>query len=321
MRTTSVVPRVCTRTSRPRPRAAVALPAAFVLAFGLAACGSEEQTDDQSAAAETTQATGTGRGEQAANPSAGESSAAPAPNTDGAPASGDPAAPTPGDPATPDAPAPAATGVDPNGNNPAAAGSAADAPALGNTELLLTAADFPGMQYQTISPQDTQQMVEQFKTFAASVQFTPPECADASSITAAVPEGAAMASVIDSANNVAFTIGVIGTGINTREFVDQNNRCSTVTLSGSGISGTTNTTQVPGPAIDGSNVQAFDVHSTSRVEALNKEQTQAVTNYQITTRGVTFRVAATQLQDQITPEVRAQLDDIARRQADKIRNS
>lgn len=296
MRTTTVSPHM----SRGRLRVAVALPAAVVLAFGIAACGSQDDTDEQNTGAGTSNAVG----------------------RDGAAAAGEDTAPDGEEPA-PEGQDDAVNNsdVELDGNNPDQAGSADDAPGLSNAELLLNEGDFPGMQYQVISAEETEQAIRQFQQLAATVAFDPPECADATSVTASLPEGSAMANVIDEAGNVAFTIGVLGTGVNTREFADQNQRCATVTLSGAGISGTTNTSQVQGPRINGANVQAFDVRSTSRVEALNQEQTQAVTNYQVTTRGVTFRVAATQLQADISPDVRAQLDDIANRQAEKIRNA
>lgn len=294
-----------TRRRARRARALVALPMAAALTLGVAACSRDDDAEsrDQEAHAE---ASAGPDGEAAADASA----------PDGAPESGEPA---PGEPAGFGDTAGEAVAAE--GNDPAAAGSAADAPQLDNAALLLTAEDFPGMQFQPVDPAESAEAMRRVEAFAATMTFDPPECADATNVSSRLPENTAMANVVDPSGNVAYTVGVLGTGVDVREFADQNNRCKDVRMTGAGITGNTRTTQVAGPTIPGANVQAFDVVSTSRVDALNQEQSQSVANYQITTRGVTYRVAATQLTPEIAPDVRARLDEIATRQADKIKNS
>lgn len=292
-----------------RARALVALPAAAALAFGLFACGRDDggsNVSEETASSASGDEQGTGNGPGTA---VGHEDIAGEGDADGSATGSDSAGGT------------AAGEVPPEGNAPEHAGAPEDAPPLDNAALLLTAEDFPGMQFQAVSPESTAEAMQAYEALAASMTFDPPECADATNVASRLPDNTAMANISDDTGTVAFTIGVLGTGVDTREFADQNKRCKIVRMSGAGITGETRTTQIAGPAIDGTNVQAFDVVSTSRVDALNKEQSQAVANYQITTRGVTFRVAATQLTAEIGPEVRSQLDDIARRQAEKIRNS
>ena len=57
------------------------------------------------------------------------------------------------------------------------------------------------------------------------------------------------------------------------------------------------------------------------VDALGQEQSQTQTFYQVTTRGITFRVSALQMTPQPDDATIAALGDIAGRQADKIKNA
>ena len=306
MRSTMLASRSRTRCAR----ALVALPAAAALTLALAACGADE--DEQGA--------GDGSSAVAGGPGDGGASGAGA-KGEGAEARG----------ADNEDIANSSHQVDEGeigdekaqreGNDPDAAGSPEDAAGLDNASLILTEADFPGWTYQGVNPSDGVAAAQQLTEAMKNLDVDPPECSDVAVGSPEIPEGAAAAQVQDPETQSVYSIMVMGTGVDRGEFSDRFLRCPAFTLTGNGLTMEAKNSPAATPRIDRANVQGFNSTATSRVDALGQEQSQTQTFYQVTTRGITFRVSALQMTPQPDDATIGALGDIAGRQADKIKNA
>lgn len=307
MRSTMLTSRSGTR----RARALVALPAAAALTLALAACGADEDEqgagDGSSAVAE-----GSGDGNGAAGAGEGE---------EGAGARGDDNKDIANSSHQVDVGEVGDEKAQREGNNPDAAGSPEDAAGLDNAALILTEADFPGWTYQGVNPSDGVAAAQQLTEAMKNLDVDPPECTDVAVGSPEIPEGAAAAQIQDPETQSVYSIMVMGTGVDRGAFSDRFLRCPAFTLTGNGLTMEAKNSPAATPRIDRANVQGFNSTATSRVDALGQEQSQTQTFYQVTTRGITFRVSALQMTPQPDDATIAALGDIAGRQADKIKNA
>ena len=200
-------------------------------------------------------------------------------------------------------------------------GSPEDAAGLENASLILTEADFPGWTYQGVNPSDGVAAAQQLTEAMKNLDVDPPECSDVAVGSPEIPEGAAAAQVQDPETQSVYSIMVMGTGVDRGEFSDRFLRCPAFTLTGNGLTMEAKNSPAATPRIDRANVQGFNSTATSRVDALGQEQSQTQTFYQVTTRGITFRVSALQMTPQPDDATIGALGDIAGRQADKIKNA
>lgn len=309
MRTTSTVEHA---HRRGRLCALLALPAAALLSVTVAACSSAND-DAASDISDAASAAGAGASGTAGEGNTGSSAARP----DGSPVVDDPA--KRGGNAK-GAQGDVAASAERDGNNPAAAGVAGDAPKRGNAELLLGAEDFPGWTYQGVDPAEGIAAAQKISEAMKSLTVDPPECTDVAVGSPAIPDGSAAAQIQDPNSQSVYSVMIMGTGVDRGEFSDRFLHCPAFTLSGSGLTMKATNSPVDTPRIDKANVQGFRSSATSRVDALNQEQAQSQTFYQVTTRGVTFRVSALDMSEQPAPATIDALNDIAGRQAAKIVN-
>lgn len=300
------------RSRARRARALVALPAAAALTLALAACGADDDEQrggdaDSSAVADSAEGSG-GAGQAVDNND--DDSGGEAKNEDIANSSREIESGEIGD-----------EKAQREGNDPEAAGSPEDAAGLDNAELILTESDFPGWTYQGVNPSDGVAAAQQLTEAMKNLDVNPPECTDIAVGSPEIPEGAAAAQIQDPQTQSVYSIMVMGTDVNREEFSDRFLRCPTFTLTGNGLTMEAKNSPAATPRIDRANVQGFNSTATSRVDALDQEQSQTQTFYQVTTRGVTFRVSALQMTPAPDDATLAALNDIAARQADKIKNA
>lgn len=305
MRSTTLTSRSRTK----RARALVALPAAAALTLAIAACGAEDDEQGAAEAGSSNVAEGGSAGAGGAG-AGGEAGKKDAPNENIANAAGNVDAGEIGD-----------EKAQREGNDPEAAGSAEDAAGLNNADLILTEGDFPGWMYQGVNPSDGVAAANQLTEAMKSLEVDPPECKDVAVGAPEIPEGASAAQIQDPSTQSVYSIMVMGTGVNQGEFSDRFMRCPTFTLTGNGLTMKAKNAAAATPRIDRANVQGFNSTATSRVDALDQEQSQTQTFYQVTTRGITFRVSALQMTEAPDDATIGALNDIANRQADKIKNA
>lgn len=306
MRSTMLTSRSRTRCAR----ALVALPAAAALTLALAACGADE---DEQGAGDGSSAVAGGAGDDGASGAGAKGEGAEArgaANEDIANSSHQVDEGEIGD-----------EKAQREGNDPDAAGSPEDAAGLDNASLILTEADFPGWTYQGVNPSDGVAAAQQLTEAMKNLDVDPPECSDVAVGSPEIPEGAAAAQVQDPETQSVYSIMVMGTGVDRGEFSDRFLRCPAFTLTGNGLTMEAKNSPAATPRIDRANVQGFNSTATSRVDALGQEQSQTQTFYQVTTRGITFRVSALQMTPQPDDATIGALGDIAGRQADKIKNA
>lgn len=303
MRSTMLTSRSRTRCAR----ALVALPAAAALTLALAACGADE---DEQGAGDGSSAVAEGTGDGSGAAGAGESAEARGENEDIANSSHQVDAGEIGD-----------EKAQREGNDPEAAGSPEDAEGLDNASLILTESDFPGWTYQGVNPSDGVAAAQQLTEAMKNLDVDPPECTDVAVGSPEIPDGAAAAQIQDPKTQSVYSIMVMGTGVNRADFSDRFLRCPAFTLTGNGLTMEAKNSPAATPRIDRANVQGFNSTATSRVDALGQEQSQTQTFYQVTTRGITFRVSALQMTPKPDDATISALGDIANRQADKIKSA
>ena len=305
MRSTMLASRSRTR----RARALVALPAAAALTLALAACGADD--DEQGAGDGSSAVTeGVGNGAAGAGDEGEGSEGREGDNEDIANSSHEVDMGEIGD-----------EKAQREGNDPEAAGSPEDAAGLENDALILTESDFPGWTYQGVNPSDGVAAAQQLTEAMKSLNVDPPECTDVAVGSPEIPEGAAAAQIQDPKSQSVYSIMVMGTGVAREEFSDRFMSCPAFTLTGNGLTMEAKNSPAATPRIERANVQGFNSTATSRVDALGQEQSQTQTFYQVTTRGITFRVSALQMTPQPDDATIGALGDIASRQADKIKNA
>ncbi|WP_333618730.1 hypothetical protein [Dietzia sp.] len=291
---------------RGRLAALVALPAAALLSISLAACSSDGDGGTSSDLADAAASHEGDANSGKSQPFAGSASKSSAP----AGASGDPANPVDN--------RDIAGAAGREGNDPGAAGSDKDAPSRSNSDLLLRGEDFPGWNYQTIDPSEGVAAAQKISEAMRSLKVDPPECTDIAVGSPAIPDGAAAAQIQDPASQSVYSVMVLGKNVDRGAFADRFLNCPTFTLSGSGLTmhATNGPTQTP--KIEKANVQGYQSSATSRVDALDQEQAQSQTFYQVTTRGITFRVSALQMAPTTDEATIKALNGITSRQASKI---
>lgn len=306
MRSTMLTSRSRTRCAR----ALVALPAAAALTLALAACGADE---DEQGAGDGSSAVAGGAGDDGASGAGAKGEGAEARGADNEDIANSSHQIDEGEIGDEKAQR--------EGNDPDAAGSPEDAAGLDNASLILTEADFPGWTYQGVNPSDGVAAAQQLTEAMKNLDVDPPECSDVAVGSPEIPEGAAAAQVQDPETQSVYSIMVMGTGVDRGEFSDRFLRCPAFTLTGNGLTMEAKNSPAATPRIDRANVQGFNSTATSRVDALGQEQSQTQTFYQVTTRGITFRVSALQMTPQPDDATIGALGDIAGRQADKIKNA
>lgn len=306
MRSTMLTSRSRTRCAR----ALVALPAAAALTLALAACGADE---DEQGAGDGSSAVAGGAGDDGASGAGAKGEGAEARGADNEDIANSSHHVDEGEIGDEKAQR--------EGNDPDAAGSPEDAAGLDNASLILTEADFPGWTYQGVNPSDGVAAAQQLTEAMKNLDVDPPECSDVAVGSPEIPEGAAAAQVQDPETQSVYSIMVMGTGVDRGEFSDRFLRCPAFTLTGNGLTMEAKNSPAATPRIDRANVQGFNSTATSRVDALGQEQSQTQTFYQVTTRGITFRVSALQMTPQPDDATIGALGDIAGRQADKIKNA
>lgn len=306
MRSTMLTSRSRTRCAR----ALVALPAAAALTLALAACGADE---DEQGAGDGSSAVAGGAGDDGASGAGAKGEGAEARGADNEDIANSSHYVDEGEIGDEKAQR--------EGNDPDAAGSPEDAAGLDNASLILTEADFPGWTYQGVNPSDGVAAAQQLTEAMKNLDVDPPECSDVAVGSPEIPEGAAAAQVQDPETQSVYSIMVMGTGVDRGEFSDRFLRCPAFTLTGNGLTMEAKNSPAATPRIDRANVQGFNSTATSRVDALGQEQSQTQTFYQVTTRGITFRVSALQMTPQPDDATIGALGDIAGRQADKIKNA
>ena len=306
MRSTMLTSRSRTRCAR----ALVALPAAAALTLALAACGADE---DEQGAGDGSSAVAGGAGDDGASGAGAKGEGAEARGADNEDIANSSHQIDEGEIGDEKAQR--------EGNDPDAAGSPEDAAGLDNASLILTEADFPGWTYQGVNPSDGVAAAQQLTEAMKNLDVDPPECSDVAVGSPEIPKGAAAAQVQDPETQSVYSIMVMGTGVDRGEFSDRFLRCPAFTLTGNGLTMEAKNSPAATPRIDRANVQGFNSTATSRVDALGQEQSQTQTFYQVTTRGITFRVSALQMTPQPDDATIGALGDIAGRQADKIKNA
>ncbi|ANI93452.1 hypothetical protein [Dietzia timorensis] len=306
MRSTMLTSRSRTRCAR----ALVALPAAAALTLALAACGADE---DEQGAGDGSSAVAGGAGDGGASGAGAKGEGAEARGADNEDIANSSHYVDEGEIGDEKAQR--------EGNDPDAAGSPEDAAGLDNASLILTEVDFPGWTYQGVNPSDGVAAAQQLTEAMKNLDVDPPECSDVAVGSPEIPEGAAAAQVQDPKTQSVYSIMVMGTGVDRGEFSDRFLRCPAFTLTGNGLTMEAKNSPAATPRIDRANVQGFNSTATSRVDALGQEQSQTQTFYQVTTRGITFRVSALQMTPQPDDATIGALGDIAGRQADKIKNA
>lgn len=306
MRSTMLTSRSRTRCAR----ALVALPAAAALTLALAACGADE---DEQGAGDGSSAVAGGAGDDGASGAGAKGEGAEARGADNEDIANSSHQVDEGEIGDEKAQR--------EGNDPDAAGSPEDAAGLDNASLILTEVDFPGWTYQGVNPSDGVAAAQQLTEAMKNLDVDPPECSDVAVGSPEIPEGAAAAQVQDPKTQSVYSIMVMGTGVDRGEFSDRFLRCPAFTLTGNGLTMEAKNSPAATPRIDRANVQGFNSTATSRVDALGQEQSQTQTFYQVTTRGITFRVSALQMTPQPDDATIGALGDIAGRQADKIKNA
>lgn len=310
MRSTTLTSRNRTK----RVRTLVALPAAAALTLAIAACGAEDDEQGSSGAGSSSVAEdgaegGTGAGSEGAAGKSGDADPSGKPNENIANAAGVDAGEIGDEKAQRE------------GNDPDASGSADDAAGLDNSALILTEGDFPGWTYQGVDPSDGVAAAQQLTEAMKNLDVNPPECKDIAVGTPEIPEGASAAQIQDPQTQSVYSIMVMGAGVDRAEFSDRFLRCPAFTLTGNGLTMEAKNSPAATPRIDRANVQGFNSTATSRVDALDQEQSQTQTFYQVTTRGITFRVSALQMTPAPDEATIGALNDIANRQADKIKSA